>query len=271
MAESSKRHCEICNKDVVKLKRNLQLIHPTLRDGQKNLMVVRSNKTANYIKSNSYVFCRYTYEGGKSCEKYIQKSGYVSVQHLKMYIICITMINICRLSQHLKRQHGISVRSEVGRMLMKQSRGDYPINESPKAEILPTSDSNSQDFTDENIIISTPVELNLSANTHNCTDENVLISPQVDPNLSTNTHKCTDEDVSIIPQVDPNVSANTQICTDKYIPPIDTKLLNQFLDEIWMREKKHLRRKYRRTIKRTIKGIVANTTIDKQLEEYLEF
>ena len=27
---------------------------------------------------------------------------------------------------------------------------------------------------------------------------------------------------------------------------------------------------YRRTIKRTIKGIVANTTIDKQLEEYLD-
>ena len=96
MAASSKRNCEICNKDVVKLKPHLQLVHPTLRDGQKNLIVVRSNKTANYIKSNSYVFCRYTYEGGKSCDKYIQKSGYVSCTTFEN--VHITMINICRLS-----------------------------------------------------------------------------------------------------------------------------------------------------------------------------
>ena len=106
------------------------------------------------------------------------------------------------------------MKSEVGRMLIKQSCGDYLINESPKVEILPTSDSNTQDFTDENIIFSTPVDLNLSENTQYCTEENVLISPQVDLNLSANTHNYTDE----------------------YIPPIDTKLLNQF--DIWMREKK---------------------------------
>ena len=52
-----------------------------------------------------------------------RKVGMLVVQHLKIYktytYVRITMMNICRLSQHLNKQHEISVRSEVRRVLKK--------------------------------------------------------------------------------------------------------------------------------------------------------
>ena len=74
MAFSRKKTCDICKKDVVKLKRHIESVHPNITVGRMN-QILQTKKLKK--DKESYITCPFVFPDNEQCVKLVLKSGYV--------------------------------------------------------------------------------------------------------------------------------------------------------------------------------------------------